>query len=194
MKKFAAVTILLLTGFLLPVHSEEISPDDSNGNQDSGYVAPQTILDTQNLRFSGYGGPAVRFGLLNNSLYLYTGGKGGAIINDSLVIGGGGYSLLIPGLATGNIGYGGFMAEYIFFPKKLINFSVGFLIGAGSSPNGVAFFVLEPEIDLFVNITKFFKLGISLEYTYAAGVNSAKPSDPGFGGLSAGLVFEFGKF
>lgn len=166
--------------------------------EEEGYEPPAVLFKEGEVYFSGYGGPVVRFGSLNNSLMVLTGGKGGMIINDSIVLGGGGYGMVWPDLYNTNgrpasLGYGGFLMEYIFFPKNLINFSIGTIIGAGSHQDAT-FFVLEPEVNLFVNVTEFLKIGLSAAYRYTNGLNSAAVNDNSFGGFSGGIVFEFGKF
>ena len=173
--------------------------ESTHFENEDGYVPPQTLFDGKKVHMSGYGGPAIRFGLLNESLVLFTGGKGGWMINDSIVIGGSGYGMIIPKLQnpghkyeTG-LGYGGFLLEYIFFPKSLINFSTGIVVGGGGGLGSV-FFVLEPEVNLFVNVTPHFKIGISGAYRYSSGLRLENINDQSFRGISAGLILEFGKF
>jgi hypothetical protein len=165
--------------------------------EDDSYQPPKAILEGKKIRYSGYGGPSVRFAGINNQFSLFTGGKGGMIINDSLVLGGAGYGMLLPDYSGtyGRFrpGYGGFLLEYILFPKSIINFSLGTLIGAGNAGDST-FFILEPEINVFVNITRYFKIGISGAYRYTSGMNAGALNDESFRGFSAGLVFEFGKF
>jgi hypothetical protein len=96
------------------------------------------------------------------------------------------------------IGYGGFLMEYYLFPKNVVNFSIGTIIGAGGGHNNLdsysPFFVLEPEVNVFVNVTQFFRLGVGASYRYTSGLNVGTLNDANFRGFSVGLLFEFGKF
>jgi len=199
-------TLLLALVSMDPLFSQEKSDTEEAAIKDNGYRPPKTLFDNKTIRFSGYGGPMIRFGKLNNQLAVFTGGKGGVMINDSLVIGGGGSGMVHPLTDPTNnysdtIGYGGFLLEYIFFPKSLINFSLGTIIGAGnggSSPdfgyNSSLFFVIEPELNLFLNITPFFKIGLTATYRYTNGLDGAYINDKSFTGFTGGLILEFGKF
>ena len=145
LSKFA--TIALLAFVLAPA---AFAGDDE---------APRTLFSVADLRFSGHGGPVLRGTTLGGEPAFLAGGRGGLIVNDSLSLGFG-------GCGTGyteakavfegeekriGLGYGGFMAEYYFFPKELVFFSVGCLAGAGSvsdfyyrADDESAFFILEP--------------------------------------------------
>lgn len=105
---------------------------------------PVTLFGTGDLSLSGYGAPVYKMTKIGNKVGHLAGGRGGLIINDSFVVGGGGYGLANPNKRdkisgkdyTGeypnlNMGYGGMLYEYHFAPKSLIHFSVGTLIGAG---------------------------------------------------------------
>lgn len=77
------------------------------------------------------------------------GGRGGWIINHSLVLGGGGYGvasevdapagvLPLEGPLDIEVGYGGFELEYIIHPMSLVHFNIYNFIGGGAT-NFVAF-------------------------------------------------------
>ncbi len=118
------------------------------------------------------------------------------------------------------MGYGGLDLEYRFNPKDLINFSVTTLIGAGGAslmykdPNddwdddddededrhidSDAFFVLEPGVNVMVNVAKYFKCGIGASYRYINGVEFdtklVDVKDEDLSGFSIMLNFEGGFF
>ncbi len=195
LSKFA--TIALLAFVLAPA---AFAGDDE---------APRTLFSVADLRFSGHGGPVLRGTTLGGEPAFLAGGRGGLIVNDSLSLGFG-------GCGTGyteakavfegeekriGLGYGGFMAEYYFFPKELVFFSVGCLAGAGSvsdfyyrADDESAFFILEPEANVYLNVTRFFRLGAGVTYRYTNGLDLEGFDDEDMRGLSGSLLFDFGWF
>jgi hypothetical protein len=177
------------------------------------------ITSLSGLKYSGYGGPVVSFGRAGDSFGTYVGGKGGLIINRQYVFGGGGFGLTYPDTReditgipyTGDkpmlhMGYGGVMFEYIFSPSTLLHATVGTLIGAGgigvsnNSDNtdeenrSDSFFVLEPDINLSLNVTWFFKLSVGISYRYTNGINAYEFNDSKFSGFNARFTLSFGVF
>lgn len=164
---------------------------------DKGYEPPESLFEKDPF-ISGYGAISLRFSSLYDQLAVFSGVKGGMIIDNSLVLGISGYGLIAPELTGKNgqkagLGYGGFLMEYIFFPKKMFHFSAGTLIGGGNNNGSSSFFIIEPETNLFIHITEFFKLGISLSYRFTSGLTTPVTGQA-FDNFSAGLVFAFGKF
>ncbi len=181
------------------------------------------LIESGNMHFSGYGGPAVIFTSIAGEVGVFTGGKGGVILNDSFVFGGGGYGLVNPiRLSTYtddqlpesnkylNLGFGGFLFEYYYRPKSLITYSAGLLIGGGgymfsdsfdsegdTGSNGEdpdSFFSMHPELNMYINFTRFFRMGGGIGYVFFSGINSDYFEDDDFNGLSMSLVFQFGWF
>ena len=112
------------------------------------------------------------------------------------------------------MGYGGFLVEYYLSPKELFHVSIASLLGVGGvmySQNhfkddhidgddfkGNAFFVAEPEVNLFINLTRFWRIGIGATYRYTYGLDGlaedAQLSDELFTGFNSQLQFQFGWF
>jgi hypothetical protein len=199
MKSFLSkiATIVLLAAVLAPV---AFARDDE---------APHTLVSVTDLHFSGHGGPIVRGTSLGGEGGVLFGGRGGVIINDSLALGAGGCGLAYSGAEATfegeerkvGFGYGGFMAEYYFFPKNLVFFSVGCLVGGGSVSDysyryedGNAFFIVEPEVNAYVNVTRYFRLGTGVSYRYSNGIDLDGFDDEDFRGFSGSLLFDFGWF
>lgn len=184
----------------------------------------------------GYGALDLKVGPVNGETGLFVGGRGGWIIGHSFVIGGAGY-----GLTTNNtfledpankppevgvdstrtmsldMGYGGFLLEYILWPKKAIHLSFPLIIGAGGAnlnakryednsslnPNEWAlyeyvessgYFLLEPGIHAELNMAKFFRLSAGVNYRYVSGVNLERLNSNDLSGFSFGLSLKFGGF
>lgn len=182
---------------------------------------PKTLLDIKNVNFSGYGGVYTRYSKIGEADGCLVGGRGGLIINDNFVLGLGGMGLTHPTdreelsgndytgiLNSVGFGYGGFLAEYYFNPKDLIVFSAGTLIGGGGlsfyddskhedegdHSDGDNFFVVEPEVNVFVNVTRFCRIGAGASYRYVAGIDSDEFSDKDFRGPSVSIMAQFGWF
>lgn len=111
------------------------------------------------------------------------------------------------------LGYGGFQFEYHYKPRSLIHFSFATLIGSGGiayfdsledgeSDNGNEddgkhedhFFIIEPEITMYINIAKFCRLGIGATYTIPYGIDTDGLSDSDFRSFGARAMLEFGWF
>ncbi len=118
-------------------------------------------------------------------------------------------------------GYGGLDLEYRINPKDLVNFSVTTLIGAGGASlqyrdddddwdndddeddddrkiDSDSFFVLEPGVNVMVNVARYFKCGVGASYRYVNGVDFDTKlvdfDDSDLSGFSVMLNFEGGFF
>jgi hypothetical protein len=164
--------------------------------------------------FGGFGGPVLKVTQFHDDVGVMIGGRGGFIINHTLAIGAGGYAqsnnidapvadLLL------DVGYGGGMVELIILSDRPIHLSVKTLIGVGGvnyqdkdqkdSPWGWhdqsdGFFVAEPGVDLMLNVTKSFRVGMGVSYRYIDGIDSSGLSDSDMSGPSANFTLKFGKF
>jgi hypothetical protein len=175
----------------------------------------QTLI-SGDIESGGFGGPVLKVTEFGDDVGLLVGGRGGWIINHAFVIGGGGY-----GLTTNidapvfdhylNVGYGGGIVEYIVLSDRLIHLSVNTLIGAGGVnyrdrdwddwdwennwyDEADEFFVAEPGVDLMLNVSKIFRVGVGVSYRYVNGIDIRGLSDSDMSGLSATFTLKFGKF
>jgi hypothetical protein len=163
----------------------------------------------------GFGGIVWKVTEISDETGVIMGARGGWIINHTFVIGGGGYGLVNDIKAKKispdttlflDMGYGGLEFEYIVNSPKLIHFTFYTLIGLGSVKyrNGDRSFdhnygpyalrVAEPGVNLEVNVTEFFRVGLGANYRYIEGVDLKGISDSDLRGLSANLTLKFGKF
>ena len=154
-------------------------------------------------RFSGFGGPWMTFTTINGDFSHMMGGGGGVLLNSSFYFGGYGYGSTNRISYQGDnmeFGYGGLMTGFIFNSKKAIHPMVGFQMGWGDiSMENLNItdqvYVLTPLVELEMNLTQFFKLGIGASYRYVSGVDNVgnlKNSD--FSGFAGRLSFYFGWF
>ena len=120
-----------------------------------------------------------------------------------------------------NFGYGGGIIEVILASDKLIHATTNVLIGGGGvnfrknweEMNGNSydsryyrydydpdftpsdgFFVVEPGIDLELNVTEFFRVGFGVSYRYVNGIETEGLTDKDLSGISANVILKFGKF
>jgi len=185
-----------------------------------GFAQEQMLLSGP-VTSGGFGGPVVKFGQFGGEWGVLTGGRGGWIINHSITLGGGGYSIVNDVPVVGSpedkpyleLNYGGLEVGAILHSDKLTHFSANILFAGGETGYRTSFtdedyykdvnnhynykkdkvFVLEPTVNLVVNITSFFRIGAGVSYRKAFGVEESFP-DGLLDGASAGLTFKFGKF
>jgi len=110
-------------------------------------------------------------------------------------------------------GYGGAVLEFVGNSNKLVHYSVSTLIGAG----GIAYterdhydydendeedhmgpsdavFVLEPALNVELNVASFFRINAGAGYRMVTGVNLTGLKNSDLSGPSATLAFKFGLF
>ena len=129
--------------------------------------------------------PEVKINSIQGSVGTLIGLYGGALINRSFLIGlSGGVNL---GHPTVNYGYFGGIVQYTVKPAKLIHYSGQLLIGYGTTKDyentksglldnfwnisGANFFLMEPGINLEINIKTGMTFITGLSYRYASGLN-----------------------
>ncbi len=198
--------LLAFGGFSPALGQTDDAPEDEtllNGIQSSG----------------GYGAPTVAVTSINGDAGVMVGGRGGWIINRQFVLGGGGHGLATrfrvpidhPTLESALVefGYGGVLLEYIGAPSELIHYGAELLIGGGDAAlveneyvdhddhlEEVEFFVTEAGGRVELNVTSFFRLGLSGGYRLAAGdeFDRANLSADDFSGPYGQLSLRFGGF
>jgi hypothetical protein len=181
----------------------------------SVFAQEETLINGP-IENGGFGGPVLKIGSFNGEAAILVGGRGGWIINHSFIIGGGGYGLVndVKAKVLGpygerylNFGYGGLELEYISQPTRLTNFSFQTLIGAGGlswrdeavqvgmrNSDSDTFFIVEPGVNVTLNVTTYFRMSGGISYRFISGVQSPASSNPDLSGPSGVLTFRFGKF
>jgi hypothetical protein len=110
-------------------------------------------------------------------------------------------------------GYGGFVGRYAFFTHSPVYLSVGILLGGGAavlhenweadesddwdeedheSSQGDGFFVVQPELSLHVNLTRWMRLGLTGGYRATSGVSRFGLSEGDLNGVVLGGNVQFG--
>jgi len=100
--------------------------------------------------------------------------------------------------------YGGFEIEYVNKSHKLFHYSIQTLIGSGNvryldrnlelDRTSDKYFVLQPGVNVNLNVTNWFRLSGGLFYRYAGGVNLEGTGDSELSGVTSFVGLRFGKF
>jgi len=219
MKLIKMLTVAAVLCISAAAWSEDTSAIPKTEKKDN---PPEVLFNLNESSLSGYGGIYTRFSKAGDTHGCFVGGRGGFIVNDSYVIGAGGMGLAYPSKRekitgsdyTGlydqiNFGYGGLLTEYYINPKDLVVFSAGTLIGGGAlnfsanndddddddhDKKGDNFFVLEPEVNVFIHLTRFCRLGAGVSYRLVNGIHTEKLDDGDFSGPAASVMIQFGWF
>jgi len=153
--------------------------------------------------------------IINHRLVLGLAGKGIAS-NISYPYDANNYDLLDKFYLNG--GYGGLLIEPIIAPFSPVHVSFPVIIGAGGvayslkskfqnnydnnyweTIDASAFFVVEPGIELNLNLVKFMRISFGGYYRFTSGLSLENPygekaATDILDGFSAGIAFKFGKF
>lgn len=170
--------------------------------------AQERTLMGEPVESGGYLGPGWKISSIDNDLGILIGGRGGWVINRTFMLGCGIYCLASDIYITDSalteanklkMRYGGFVLEYIIMPDWLVHFSAHSLLGYGRvkyDPRDSYkdhFFVLEPGLNLEVNVTKWLRIGAGVTYRFINGVSGMPGiSDSSLSGFTGELVFKFG--
>ena len=178
------------------------------------------VGNRRNTHFGGFGGPVVKVSRVADQDAVFSGGRGGVIINRRLVLGGGGYSLTSENVRTGftfdnnetaalGLDYGGFEIEFISRPSRLVHLTLYTLLGGGQASyesvldNGGAVstrrlasdvFVVEPALNVELNVTNWFRTSLGFGYRFVNGSDLPFATDGALGGGAGTLTFKFGSF
>lgn len=147
-----------------------------------------SLVDQGPGHVGGFGGVGVGYAPLVGGNGLVIGGEGAILLGHRFSIGAAGYGLVndisrsTPDGARDRIGlgYGGVRLRYHLIHNYPVYPTMGTLVGFGGvsfdGNGGDIILVLEPEAAIFVNITKWIRIGLSVSYTYVTGVDT-----PGLG-------------
>ncbi len=160
-------------------------------------------------RISGFGGPLMSFTTVNGTFAHMMGGGGGVLLGD-FFLGGYGEGLTNQILIDGDrldFGHGGFWTGYSFMANRPFHPTLSAQIGWGNAREGEFdqstyttdnVFVFNPALELEMNFTHFFRLGIGVHYRLVTGVDPQMHLEPisnaDLSGPGAMLTFKFGWF
>lgn len=109
-------------------------------------------------------------------------------------------------------GYGGVIFGATILSKEMVHLSIPVLFGAGAAEvsdrdyfsglpgdsdftiENSVFFVIEPQAQLEINMTSFFRIAAGVSYRYVTGSDLVNVTDDDLSGIAATLSFRFGRF
>jgi hypothetical protein len=211
MKKLA-----LFLGFLTMIGLTAVAQEDYENND------IQTLVGA-NQSVGGYGAISMQYTELQDRDAFVFGARGGITMGHMITLGLGGsgfFNDVQYNDATGTDislagGYGGFFFEPIIMPRFPVHVSFPILLGAGGvgvmssneddnwdenfkSEASDAFMVIEPGIEIELNITRFFRFCVGGYYRYTTDVDIHDPvydiPTDILRGFSGGVTFKFGRF
>jgi hypothetical protein len=194
----------------------------SFAQDDGDYGEIQTLMGNNNA-VGGYGAISLQYTELESRDAFVFGARGGITMGHMVTLGLGGsgfFNDLHYDATTGMDislagGYGGFFFEPVIMSKFPVHVAFPILIGAGgvavvsvnddddwndnyNSEASDAFMVIEPGVEIELNVTHFFRFCIGGYYRYTSDVDI---QDPQFEiqsdilrGFSGGVTFKFGRF
>ncbi len=165
--------------------------------------------------------PSITITEFSNSPSFGLGLRTGWIFNHSFSLGIGGSLFLTnieansPDTRNYGMGYFGVILEYILKSKESPHVTMSTLIGGGiigpwhsyscysmgyssgrfiTSANSDGFFVLEPGIDILINISWLIRIGAGVSYHFVSGIEKYGFSNSELSGFSLNLIFQLGLF
>lgn len=169
----------------------------------------------------GYGGPTVAYTHMIHRDGVLVGGEGAVLIDHRLAFGGAGYvfsrSPNGPAAADGTArefftGYGGFLIRYSVYSRFPVYASFGALFGGGAitlaprthddkDDDGTTdnvetrgFFVMQPDVSLHANATRWLRFGLTFGYRFATAVDQFEYRAGDMSGPVIGGNFQGGWF
>ncbi len=207
--------MLSVSMFAAPDHCEKDNKKHEKSCHKEKHDKQETLLKGRS-SCGGYGGLVWKGTQINGEFAMLAGVKGGWVINHSFVIGLAGYGLgnevdplnpVIDLHRNVEFGYGGVFMEGVFMSNKMIHLTAGVLVGAGgialNDRHGDfdvewddvdAVYIIEPEINVELNVAKFFRVGLGVSYRFVSGVDHTWTSNKEMSGYAAGLSLKWGKF
>jgi len=163
-------------------------------------------------KITGYGALDTRFSLVNGKESVIIGGHGGVIFNSYFYLGLGAYGLVTTqNIATDpfgasldmQMGYTGLMLAMNVMPKKVVHFSIPLFVGVGNIVmekenarlENSPFIIIEPGLQLEVNLVRFMKIGLGGSYRMVRGSSLNNDiTDASLSDWSGNFSLIFGKF
>ncbi len=179
----------------------------------------KTLLGRKS-KVSIFGAVDLKVGKWNDKTNLLVGGHAGVLLDNKFTLALAGYGITtrseFQGLNSNeNVylsgGYGGLYLGYAVLSREVVHVNFPLLIGGGGidiieDQDGIfnngfgsinessGFFIVEPGIELELNITRFFKLAIGGTYRFIEGANLEELDESELNGFSTHITFKLGKF
>jgi len=176
----------------------------------TGLTAQEETLVGNINHIGGFGGPFIEVSTVNGETVADVGG-GGALIIDNLFFGGYGLGTDAASINGDNelydisLGHGGLWFGYVMNQHKLVHIYTSFKLGWGGVDlkNGAGekaftdnMLVISPEAGIELNVTSWFKVGLTGGYRFVDGLNDLpfELQDEDFSSPFGKITFRFGGF
>ncbi len=177
----------------------------------------ETLFGPGDFHVGYFGAPVLKAAEVQGNWALLLGGRGGVVLGHTLAFGVGGYictEFVNQDIYTYGgppdllFMYGGLEVEYVLFSHKLVHATGQALVGGGSlvaeqndewyhhRGNQIydGFFVVEPGVNVELNVLSFFRVAVGAGYLYVDGVELPGMADEDLAGVTYTLQFKFGNF
>jgi hypothetical protein len=199
-----------------------VAPPGAPPPQRDEYDGPPLLLTPKNRKpkLGGYGGLTVAYSHMLHRDGVLVGGEGALLIEHRLSLGGAGYgfSRTPAGPAAADdtrrqfsTGYGGFVVRYAVYSDIPVYASLGVLIGGGvvtlaprpqddnddrddRNVQVRGYFVLQPDISIHVNATRWLRFSLTGGYRVASAVDAFHYRADDLGGVVLGGNVQLGWF
>lgn len=190
---------------------------------DKENVSEIKSLLNRNNDLGGFGSIDLKVTEMADVRTMLLGAKGGLIVNKNFLFGLGGYGIATNtefdvNRSSGQPqplqlygGYAGMLIGGMIAPEKMIHISIPVLLGAGGveisdedffpsfsdseyTIERSAFFVVEPGLDLELNVTRILRLGLGASYRWVSGSDLNLLSDDELTNWSGNFSIRFGGF
>jgi hypothetical protein len=177
---------------------------------------PPTLFGSKSLKVGGYGTLGVRYARINGEDGALSGIEGALLLDHRFAIGFAGYGWGNQQRITSkrfidqpylHFGYGGLLFRYhVYIPNSPVYFSGAALVGGGVvgltntwdgdlyRENSDAFFIVEPQLGVHINFTRWMRMGIDAGYRVTSGIGKFDFTESDFNGVSLGGNIGFGWF
>lgn len=180
----------------------------------------KTILG-RNSMARGFGSLEFKTSEIKDDIVLFPGVTGGVILNNHFVLGMGFYGIAnevdFIGVQPQTKqflygGYGGLVLGGLIAPREIVHIYIPVLIGAGGAyitendyrndsgryineyDESSAFAVIEPGIEIELNVTKFFKIGMGASYRFVTESKLVNLTDDELSNYTGSFSLKFGNF
>ena len=192
MKKIALFTLISMLLFTGSISAQDTLFAEKKDDMKTVFGSPGKI------EHGGYGAFTMGYTTVDDQGALLMGGRAGWLINHRFTLGLAGYGFFNNLEKRENLaawenytiagGYGGLFMEAIIAPNYPVHVTIPLMIGAGGvsvnegtwwdeqywdyyNYDASAFFVIEPGIEVELNIVKFFRLAVGANYRWTNGID-----------------------
>jgi hypothetical protein len=216
MKRTTLFSITLLAS--LSIYAQNVTKDNDHDKSNDDI---RTLMGSHQHSNGGYGAFGAGYTMIDDKDAVTLSGRGAWIIGHYLAFGFAGTGFInsfSPDIEPDRVvnltgGYGGFLIEPILLPKFPVHLSFPVIAGAGGiaytsslqPANSIeyydtwvedtkTYFILEPGVELELNVLKFFRMAFGFSYRLTTDINWDYSRPDALEGWNAGMSFKFGKF